>query len=356
MIQTIAITIISFIGILIVLVFAHEFGHFITAKLARVKVQEFGIGFPPRIVSFKRGETTYSINAIPLGGFTKMVGEEDPTLPGSLASKSIPVRILVLSAGSLMNILLPILLFSISFMIPHDMILEKVQVEEVATDSPAQTAGMEPGDIILAVNGHTIKNRGNVGYFIQLYLGSTIDILLQRDQLTPQEVNLTPRWNPPEGQGATGIVITGVDSTTVRESEPFWKAVPSSIVHCWQILILFRNQVVGWFVGGTPPQVTGPIGIAQITGEIAQAGISPLLEFAALISINLAIINIFPFPGLDGGRLIFVFLEWIRRGKRISPKREGMVHLIGFAVLLLLIIVVSYFDIVNIIQGDSILP
>ncbi len=180
--------------------------------------------------------------------------------------------------------------------------------------------------------------------------------MLQRDQLTPQEVNLTPRWNPPEGQGATGIVITGIDSTTVRESEPIWKAVPSSIVHCWQILILFRNQVVGWFVGGTPPQVTGPIGIAQITGEIAQAGISPLLEFAALISINLAIINIFPFPGLDGGRLIFVFLEWIRRGKRISPKREGMVHLIGFAVLLLLIIVVSYFDIVNIIHGDSILP
>jgi regulator of sigma E protease len=209
MIETIALTIVSFVGILVLLVFAHEFGHFITAKLARVKVEEFGIGFPPRIISFKRGETTYSINSIPLGGFTKMVGEEDPTLPGSLASKSIPVRILVLSAGSLMNILLPILLFSISFMIPHDMILEKVQVEEVATDSPAQTAGMEPGDIILAVNGHTIKNRGNVGYFIQLYLGSTIDILLQRDQLTPQEVNLTPRWNPPEGQGATGIVITG---------------------------------------------------------------------------------------------------------------------------------------------------
>jgi regulator of sigma E protease len=356
MIQSIAITIVSFVGILIVLVFAHEFGHFITAKLARVKVQEFGIGFPPRIVSFKRGETTYSINAIPLGGFTKMVGEEDPTLPGSLASKSIPVRILVLSAGSLMNILLPILLFSISFMIPHDMILEKVQVEQVAAASPAQMAGIEPGDIILEVNGHTIRNRGDVGYFIQLYLGSTINILLQTDQLTPQAVNLTPRWNPPEGQGATGIVITGIDSTTVRESEPIWKAVPSSIVHCWQILILFRNQVVGWFVGGTPPQVTGPIGIAQITGEIAQAGISPLLEFAALISINLAIINIFPFPGLDGGRLIFVFLEWIRRGKRISPKREGMVHLIGFAVLLFLIIVVSYFDIVNIIHGDSILP
>jgi regulator of sigma E protease len=356
MIETIALTIVSFIGILILLVFAHEFGHFITAKLARVKVEEFGIGFPPRIISFRRGETTYSINAIPLGGFTKMVGEEDPTLPGSLASKSIPVRILVLSAGSLMNILLPILLFSISFMIPHNMIFEKVQVQEVAPGSPAQMAGIEPGDTILAINGHTIRNRSDVGYFIQLYLGSQVNILLQSDELPPKEVSLKPRWNPPEGQGATGINIIGVDSTTVRQSDPIWKAVPSSIVHCWEILVLFRNEVVGWFIGGTPPQVTGPIGIAEITGQIAKAGISPLLEFAALISINLAIINIFPFPGLDGGRLIFVALEWVRRGKRISPKREGLVHLIGFAVLMLLIIVVSYFDITHIIQGENILP
>jgi regulator of sigma E protease len=356
MIETIALTIVSFIGILILLVFAHEFGHFITAKLARVKVQEFGIGFPPRIVSFKRGETIYSINAIPLGGFTKMVGEEDPTLPGSLASKSIPIRVLVLSAGSLMNILLPILLFAISFMIPHDMILEKVQVEQVAANSPAQVAGIEPGDTIIEVNGHTIRNRGDVGYYVQLYLGSQVNILIQKDQLSPQEVSVKPRWNPPQGQGATGIVITAVDSKTVHESEPIWKAVPSSIVHCWEILVLFRNEVVGWFIGGTPPQVTGPIGIAQITGEIAKAGISPLLEFAALISINLAIINLFPFPGLDGGRLIFVALEWIRRGKRISPKREGLVHLIGFAILLILILIVSYYDIAHIIQGDSILP
>jgi regulator of sigma E protease len=181
-------------------------------------------------------------------------------------------------------------------------------------------------------------------------------MVLQSDDLPPKEVNVQPRWNPPPGQGATGIKIIGVDSTTVRESEPIWEAVPSSIVHCWDVLILFRNEVIGWFIGGTPPQVTGPIGIAQITGQVAKAGISPLLEFAALISINLAIINIFPFPGLDGGRLIFVFLEWIRRGKRISSKREGLVHLIGFAVMILLIVIVSYFDIAHIVHGDSVLP
>ncbi len=356
MMETIVISVVSFIGILIVLVFAHEFGHFISAKLARVKVEEFGIGFPPRIFSFKRGETTYSINSIPLGGFTKMVGEEDPSLPGSLAGKSIPVRVLVLSAGSLMNILLPIFLFAISFMIPHDVTLEKVQVQEVAQGSPAQTAGIEPGDRILEINGHTIQNRGDVGYYIQLYLGIKTNILLQRDEQPPNEVALVPRWKPPAGQGATGITITGVDSATVRESEPFWKAVPSSVVYCWDVLVLFRNELIRWFIGGTAPQVTGPIGIAEITGQVAKAGASPLLEFAALISINLAIINIFPFPGLDGGRLIFVFLEWARRGKRISPKREGLVHLIGFAVLMLLILVISYYDIAHIIHGESVLP
>jgi regulator of sigma E protease len=356
MIETILLSVVSFVGILVVLVFAHEFGHFITAKLSHVGVEEFGIGFPPRIISFKRGETTYSINAIPLGGFTKMVGEEDPNLPGSLASKSIPIRILVLSAGSLMNILLPILLFTISFMIPHDLLVEKVQVQDVAQASPAQMAGIQSGDIILAINEHTIRNRGDVGYYVQLYLGTQINMLTQRDNLNPSEVRLTPRWNPPKGQGATGVTITGVDSTTIRESVPIWRAVPSSVVHCWEILVLFRNEVVGWFISGTAPQVTGPIGIAQITGQVAKAGISPLLELASLISINLAIINIFPFPGLDGGRLIFVFLEGIRRGKRISPKREGLVHLIGFAILMLLILIISYYDIAHLIHGESVLP
>jgi len=356
MFETIALTIASFIGILILLVFAHEFGHFITAKLTHVKVEEFGIGFPPRLISFKRGETIYSLNAIPLGGFTKMLGEEDPTLPGSLASKSIPVRLLVLSAGSLMNILLPILLLSISFMIPHDMVLEKVQVKEVASGSPAQIAGIESGDTILAINNRIIRNRGDVGYIIQLNLGSEVHILLQRDELSQQKLTVTPRWKPPQGQGATGITIIGVDSTIVRESYPIWKAVPSSIIHCGEILVLFRNEIVGWFIRGTAPQLTGPIGIAELTGEMAKAGISPLLEFAALISINLALINLLPFPGLDGGRLIFIALEWIRRGKRISPKREGLVHLIGFIVLILLILVVSYYDIANIIHGESVLP
>jgi regulator of sigma E protease len=137
---------------------------------------------------------------------------------------------------------------------------------------------------------------------------------------------------------------------------PFWEAVPAGFTHSWEILVLFKNEIVGWFVRNTAPQLAGPIAIAQITGEVYKAGISPLLEFMALISINLGIFNLLPFPGLDGGRLVFVLLEWVRRGKRISPQKEGLVHLIGFLTLIVLILVISYFDIARIINGGSLLP
>lgn len=356
MLTTAIISIVSFLGVLLVLIFAHEFGHFITAKLAHVKVEEFGIGFPPRLFSFKKGETVYSLNAIPLGGFTKLVGEEDPSMPGSLASKSIPIRFLVLTAGSLMNIILPIFLLTMSYMIPHSVVQEKVLIKDVVTGSPAQSAGIEPGDIVLKINNRQVINRADVSYLIHLNLGSEINVLLQKQDQGLKETVVKPRWNPPTGQGAIGITITGTESTKVRESYPAWEAIPLGIRHCWEILVLFRNEVISWFVRHTAPQLTGPVGIATITGEVVKGGISPLLEFAAIISINLAVINLFPFPGLDGGRLVFLFIEWIRRGKRVSPKKEGLVHLIGLITLILLIVVVSYFDIVRIIQGESLVP
>lgn len=349
-------TVIVFVTVLIVLILVHELGHFITAKLSGVKVEEFGIGLPPRLISFKRGDTVYSLNAIPIGGFNKLVGEEDPEKPGGLASKSITIRFLVLSAGSIMNLLLPILLFTVSSMIPHDVVMEKVRVEGVAEGSPAQSAGIQAGDSIIEINGRPVLNRGDVSFFIGLQLGSEIDILIQKPDLSQKEVAVRPRWNPPEGEGAIGVAITAADSAVVRESMPIWKAVPSSIRQCWEILVLFRNEIIGWFAKSRGPQFTGPIGIAEMTGEAARVGLSPLLEFAALISINLAIINLFPFPGLDGGRLAFVALEWVRRGKRISPQKEGLVHLVGFMILLILIAAVSYYDIARIIRGDSLIP
>jgi regulator of sigma E protease len=350
------VTILVFLALLIILVITHELGHFTAAKLTKVKVEEFGIGFPPKIFGIKRGETIYSINAIPLGGFTRLLGEEDPTMPGSLASKSIPARIFVLSAGSILNILLPILLFSISFMIPHDVTMEKVMIKDVADGSPAQAAGIEAGDRILSINGHQVKNRADVSYLLQLNLGSSTRIAIQEQDFSEKTITVTPRWNPPQGQGATGVTMASADSTTVTESTPFWQAIPDSITHSWEILVLFRNEITSWFFRGTVPQLAGPIAIAQLTGEVVKAGISPLLEVAALISINLGIFNLLPFPGLDGGRLIFVLLEWVRRGKRISPQKEGLVHLIGFIALILLILVISYFDVARIIHGESLIP
>lgn len=352
MLLTIAIAIV----VLSLIILAHELGHYTTAKLANVKVEEFGLGYPPKIFSFKRGETVYSLNAIPFGGFCKMLGEEDPEFPGSLASKSRATRFLILAAGSLVNILLPILLFSISFMIPHDMLMEKVQITGVAQDSPAQMTEIQQGDIILEINDRKINNRGDVGFIIQRNLGSEIDILLEESGSVQKEVTVKPRWKPPEGQGAIGITITGIDSVIERQSSPFWEAIPSSIRHCWDILILVRNEIIGWFIKDTSPQVAGPIGIIQLTGDFARAGISSLLEFAALISISLGIFNLFPIPGLDGGRIVFVVLEWVRRGKRISSKTEGYIHLAGFFLLIALLIVITYFDILRIIQGESLLP
>ncbi len=350
------ITIAAFIGVLVILIIAHELGHFITAKASGVKVEEFGLGFPPRLLSVRRGETLYSLNAIPLGGFTKMAGEEDPKMPRSLASKSIGIRLLVLSAGSLMNILLPLLLFVIAFMVPHNLVVGQLLVEEVAPSSPAAMAGIEPGDMFLRINGKPVHNTGDLHRYIYLNLGKEVNLLIKHSDSTTEEIQVIPRWRPPEGQGATGIMVNTSYPVMVRQYQPFWRAIPLGVSQCVQTLVLFKNAILGLFTGATPLEVAGPVGIAQITGEVAKAGFSPLLEFAAFLSINLAIINILPLPALDGGRIVFVLLEWVRRGRRVSPKTEGLIHFIGFAMLMGLMLVITYRDIIRIISGGSLMP
>jgi len=358
--MTALITVVSFLVIIIVLTLAHELGHFVTAKISGIRVEEFAFGFPPRLFSVKRGETEYSINAIPLGGYVKMAGEEDPNIPSSLASKSIPTRILVLSSGSLMNLLLPLVLFSIAFMVPHDVINEPVIIREVVLNSPAEMAGIRPGDTILSTNGRPVDSRYDLSRAIQLYLGKEMSILVQHDDMTTELVQVTPRWQPPEGEGAVGIafdVETALANRTITsEHEPFWRAIPTGVRTCIETMVLFKNGILSMFAGTEQLTLTGPVGIAQLTGEIARAGMSPLLEFAAFLSINFAIINIFPLPALDGGRIAFVLLEWVRRGKRIQPKTEGLIHLIGFALLMAFFVAITFQDIVRIISGESLIP
>lgn len=355
MIFEVGLTIVAFVIVLGSLVIAHELGHFGTAKLFGVKVDEFGLGFPPRLFSITRGETRYSINALPVGGFVKLAGEEDPDVPRSLAGKSARVRVTVLAAGAFMNAVLPVLLISIAFMIPQDVVLGQVQVMQVAENSPAALAGIKTGDIVLTINGKTLRNIGDLQRAIQLKLGETITVQVKHADASTTTVRITPRWRPPQGQGALGVLVKTLDPVVVSEHRPFWQAVPLGIRECFDTYVLFKNGIISMFIGTAPAAVAGPVGIAQITGEVARAGISPLLEFAAFLSINLAIVNILPLPALDGGRIAFVVIEKIRR-RRISPRVEGLVHMIGFAMLMALILLVTYQDIMRIIMGDSLIP
>ena len=349
-------TILIGLAALSVLVLVHELGHFFSAKAVKVRVEEFGIGFPPKLLSKKLGETRYSLNAIPFGGFNRLTGEEDHTQSGGLAGKSVGARLLVLSAGSLMNILLSLLLLSIAFMVPHDRVTGKVAVKEVAADSPAAMAGIESGDTLISINGKTLNNTADLSRHVQLNLGKETDILIEHDDGTIDEVQVTPRWRPPEGQGAIGVLVGTAEATIVRQSEPFWRAIPMAAQSQMEIFVLYKNGIISMIIGTAPATLIGPVGIVQITGEVARAGISPLLELTAFISLILGIVNLFPIPALDGGRIAFVLLEWVRRGKRISAKTERMVHAIGFSLLIAAMLAITYQDVIRIVTGESLIP
>ena len=343
-------TIVAFFFVLAIVVIAHELGHFATAKACGVRVDEFGIGFPPRIIALKYGETEYSLNWVPLGGFTKMAGEEDPNIERSLASKSIGKRLLVLSAGSIMNFILPFLLLTMAFMIPHDIVTGSVSVVEVVADSPAETAGIQAGDKILEINDKSINNTADISRYIQMNLGNEMTILLERSDGSKDTVTVVPRWNPPAGDGSVGFSIRTDNAAIEKRSYNPWVAFQKGATEAFETMVLFKNGILSMFIGtSTTADLVGPVGIAQITGQVAQAGISPLLEWTAFFSLNLAIINLLPLPALDGGRIIFVLLEWIRRGKKVAPETEGKIHFLGFALLIMLMVAITFQDIGRII-------
>ncbi len=353
----VVVSIFTFLVIIIVLILAHEIGHLVAAKSTGITVEEFGLFYPPRLASFKWRGTLYSINAIPLGGFCKMAGEEDPDVPGSLASKGTAVKLLTLSAGSLMNFLLPILLFAIAYMIPHNEVTAgSVKILEVSEGSPAALAGILPGDTIISVDGKDVLSSNDVSRYIQMNLGTDLKMTVLHENGITETVSLVPRWKPPEGEGSVGIMPSTENAVIDEVSYPFWVAIPKGFSSCFETFVLFKNGIIGMIIGAIPFQVAGPVGIASVTGEIARAGMSPLLEFAAFLSMNLAIVNLFPLPALDGGRIAFVLLQWVRRGKRISPKTEGWVHAIGFALLMIFFLAITFQDILRIIRGDSLLP
>ncbi len=382
--------IVPFLAVMVVLVVVHEIGHFLTAKVFGVKVLEFGLGYPPRLWGRRIRETEYTVNLLPLGGFVRLLGEEDPSDPRSLAARPAWQRIIVLSSGALMNVLLPVALFTLVYVIPQEVPVGRAVVVDVRPGSPAAEAGVQPGDLILAINGRTVENTNDVSYFVHLYQGKTMTWTLRRSIANPgargagSEIvtaRVYARWAAPPGQGPTGITLAPLVGNvpvrpqdpdesdeqyrervlraeraqpTERRAYPIWEAVPKGIRSTAETLVLARNQIISWIAQRTAPQVAGPIGIAQVTGEVVrQAGWVALLQLAALLSINLAVLNLLPLPMLDGGRIMFVVVEILRGGKRVPPEKEALVHLAGFVVLLCLVAVISYWDILRIINGEG---
>ncbi len=349
-------TLVAGIVVLSVLVIVHELGHFIAAKSTGVPVEEFGVGFPPRLYGKKWGDTIYSINWIPFGGFNKISGEIDPSVPKGLASRGYGIRLLVLGGGIALNLILPFVLLSVAYMVPHNILIGQVVVQEVSPGSPAEMAGIRPGDTIISVNDKPVRSVGDLARYTQLKLGAEVDISVEHADTTTEMVSLIPRWRPPEGQGPIGTLSSTVNPVIVSESLPFWEAIPVGARSCIETLVLYKNGIAGMIIGTIPFVPAGPVGIVQITGEVAHSGISPALELAAFISIAIAITQMIPFPALDGGRIIFVILEWIRRGKRVSHRVEGIVHSIGFMILLALMVLITYQDIIRWVTGGSLIP
>lgn len=353
-------TIILFLVILGVLVFVHEFGHFIMAKRSGAKVEEFGFGFPPRIFGVKRGETIYSINLIPLGGFVKILGEngEEKENSRSFSSKTIWQRFQMLAAGVTANIVLAVVLFSIVAAIGVPTIFgsaddEKnvknlqVMILEVKDNSPAKNADIKAGDFIvsLAVDSQKtdIKKVKDVETFIDQNRGRDITFTVKRGQ---ELLNLKAhaRTDAPEGEGATGISLGAVGVV----SYPWYEAIWQGITRTWDVASLILVTLFGLIKslvtsGRVSEQLTGPVGIAAMVGQTAQLGVAYVLQFTALLSVNLAIINALPFPALDGGRILFLVIEKIKK-KPVSQETENLIHTIGFSLLILFMVLVTFKD------------
>lgn len=355
-------TILLFLLILSVLVIAHEWGHYAAARKMGMGVEEFGWGFPPRLFA-KKGKDgmLWTINAIPLGGFVRIRGEgiDDRDAPDSFAKKSVLARLFVLLAGVGMNLVVAAVLLSIGFAVGIPGIVEggvdanatiesqAAMVTDVLPDSPAAQAGMTAGDTITSVDGTSYNDAAAIRLALQNPGDDAkFDVTLLRGGVE-QTITIIPAYIASidrMGIGA-GILETGV----VRY--PWYvapvKGVQATVSLTGAVVMGMYDLVSGLVTGqGMSADVSGPVGIAKMTGEVARMGFAYLLQFAAMLSINLAVLNALPFPALDGGRVFFVFLEVLRR-KPASVKVEAIVHNTGFALLMLLVILVTYRDIVH---------
>lgn len=312
-------------------------------------------GQPVRVVEQLKRGTEYTINLIPFGGYVRMLGEEDPTAAGSFASKSKRIRIAVLVAGAAMNLLLAIVVFTSAFTLgaPQVVATDNVMVSGVSPGSPADQADLRIGDIVVSINGISVTSPEQLVGLISEHIGQEVVLVIKRGSDSIQ-VTLTPRINPPEGEGAIGIAIQPYPSKITLNYYPIGEALWLGVKETFSVVALTFSVPVLILRGLIPAEMVrpiGPPGIYQQTASAVQASVQtgwwfPLLNLVGLISTALAITNLLPLPALDGGRIFFIVVETIR-GRRIDPAREGFIHFIGLAILMVLMLVVSYYDIIR---------
>ncbi len=329
-------TFISFVFVFGMLVFFHEFGHFAIAKLNGIKVHKFALGMGPKLFSYQGKETEYSIRILPIGGYVKMEGEDEASDNiGSFSSKTPLQRIAVLAAGPIMNIVLALLLFTIISMnigTPVNII------DKVSENSPAEIAGLQSGDEIVKINESDIRSWEDIVDVIGSSDSDVLSIMVMRKGST-LNIDVKPEFDEASNRRLIGI------------SPTFRKSLLASIQSSFKTVVLILSQIGDFLFNlirgqGSTEGVVGPVGMVQFVGEAARTGILNLLSLAGIISINLAILNILPFPALDGGRIIFALIELIK-GTPVDPNKEGFVHLVGFVILMILMVLVLYKDIVK---------
>lgn len=333
-----------------VIILFHELGHFLLAKRAGIRVNEFCLGMGPTLVGITRGETKYSIKLLPFGGACMMEGEdEESTDARSFGSKSVWARISVVAAGPVFNF---IMAFVFALILLSFAGYDKPEVTGVMKGYPAQTAGIMAGDVITKINGKSIHFYREISMYTMFHEGEDLEITYKRDgQKT--KVTVAPKFDEESGR-----YLMGLQGTYARERGNAWDTVVHGFYEMeywiWTTLQSLKLLVTGQ-VGVN--QMSGPVGIVKTIGDTYDQSVSDgyfyvflnMLNFAILLSANLGVMNLLPIPALDGGRLVFLIVEAVR-GKRIDPEKEGMVHFVGIMLLMGLMVFVMFNDIRNIIM------
>ena len=327
-----------------IIVFIHELGHFLFAKRAGVRIHEFAIGMGPKIYSFQKGETLYSIRLLPLGGYVAMEGEDgDSKDPRSFGNKSILQRASILFAGPFFNIILTVIILIPVFMYIGNPSKPTTTLQTVMENSVAQKAGIKSGDKITEINGVNIKSWNELSKEIQSSNGKELSITINRDG---KEKNVKVKPELKDGNYLIGI-------SPKKEKDilgAFGNAIKATINMTVQMVTFLGKLITGNLPGGVEGSLAGPVGVISIVADATRSGLASVLQIAAVISLNLGILNLLPIPALDGGRLFFLFIEFLRGGKKIDPNKEGMVNLIGFATLMIFMLFITYKDIVKLIR------